>query len=74
MASNKNNIRVGIDIGTSKVVCIIAENTSEGINVIGLGIQNSLGLRDGVIIDIESTVSAVKEAVSKAELLSLIHI
>ena len=44
MASNKNNIRVGIDIGTSKVVCIIAENTSEGINVIGLGIQNSLGL------------------------------
>ena len=70
MASNKNNIRVGIDIGTSKVVCIIAENTSEGINVIGLGIQNSLGLRDGVIIDIESTVSAVKEAVSKAELMS----
>ena len=59
MASNKNNIRVGIDIGTSKVVCIIAENTSEGINVIGLGIQNSLGLRDGVIIDFESTVSAV---------------
>ena len=52
MASNKNNIRVGIDIGTSKVVCIIAENTSEGINVIGLGIQNSLGLRDGVIIDL----------------------
>ena len=70
MANNKNNIRVGIDIGTSKVVCIIAENTSEGINVIGLGIQNSLGLRDGVIIDIESTVSAVKEAVSKAELMS----
>ena len=70
MASNKNNIRVGIDIGTSKVVCIIAENTSEGINVIGLGIQNSLGLRDGGIIDIESTVSAVKEAVSKAELMS----
>ena len=70
MASNKNNIRVGIDIGTSKVVCIIAENTLEGINVIGLGIQNSLGLRDGVIIDIESTVSAVKEAVSKAELMS----
>ena len=65
MASNKNNIRVGIDIGTSKVVCIIAENTSEGINVIGLGIQNSLGLRDGVIIDIESTVSAVKRQFPK---------
>ena len=43
--NNKNNLRVGIDIGTSKVVCIIAENTSEGINVLGLGIQNSIGLR-----------------------------
>ena len=50
--NNKNNLRVGIDIGTSKVVCIIAENTSEGINVLGLGIQNSIGLRDGVIVDI----------------------
>ena len=40
--NNKNNLRVGIDIGTSKVVCIIAENTSEGINVLGLGIQNSI--------------------------------
>ena len=69
-SNNKNNLKVGIDIGTSKVVCIIAENTSEGINVLGLGIQNSTGLRDGVIIDIESTVAAVKEAVSKAELMS----
>ena len=68
--NNKNNLRVGIDIGTSKVVCLIAENTSEGINVLGLGIQNSIGLRDGVIVDIESTVAAVKEAVSKAELMS----
>ena len=71
MAVNiKNNLRVAIDIGTSKVVCIIADKTSEGINVIGLGIQNSTGLRDGVIVDIESTVLAVKEAVSKAELMS----
>ena len=64
--NNKNNLRVGIDIGTSKVVCIIADKTSDGMNVLGLGIQNSTGLRDGVIVDIESTVSAVKEAVAKA--------
>ena len=32
-SNNKNNLRVGIDIGTSKVVCIIAENTLEGINL-----------------------------------------
>ena len=36
----------------------------------GLGIQNSIGLRDGVIVDIESTVAAVKEAVSKAEIMT----
>lgn len=68
--NNKNNLRIGIDIGTSKVVCIIAEKNDEGINVLGLGTHNSAGLRNGVIIDIDSTVSAVKEAVNKAELMS----
>ena len=41
MAVNiKKNLRVARDRGTSKVVCIIAEKNSEGINVRGVGIQN----------------------------------
>ena len=36
-ANNYQNIKIGIDIGTSKVVCLIAEASPDGINVIGLG-------------------------------------
>jgi cell division protein FtsA len=46
MASNgSNNIRVGIDIGTSKVVCLIAEYVDHELRVIGLGSQTSQGLK-----------------------------
>ena len=65
MASNgSNNIRVGIDIGTSKVVCLIAEYVDHELRVIGLGSQTSQGLKNGVIVDIESTVSAIESAVN----------
>ena len=71
MASNgSNNIRVGIDIGTSKVVCLIAEYVDYELRVIGLGSQTSQGLKNGVIVDIESTVSAIESAVNDAELMS----
>ena len=71
MASNgSNNIRVGIDIGTSKVVCLIAEYVDHELRVIGLGSQTSQGLKNGVIVDIESTVSAIESAVNDAELMS----
>ena len=71
MASNgSNNIRVGIDIGTSKVVCLIAEYVDLELRVIGLGSQTSQGLKNGVIVDIESTVSAIESAVNDAELMS----
>ena len=51
-ANNYHNIKIGIDIGTSKVVCLIAESSPDGINVIGLGSHPSRGLRDGVVVDI----------------------
>ena len=71
MAINgSNNIRVGIDIGTSKVVCLIAEYVDHELRVIGLGSQSSQGLKNGVIVDIESTVSAIESAVNDAELMS----
>ena len=54
--SNGSNIRVGIDIGTSKVVCLIAEYVDHELRVI-VGSQTSQGLKNGVIGDIESTVS-----------------
>ena len=59
---------VGLDVGTTKICCVIAEPTSEGgIEVIGLGTAPSRGLRKGVVVNIDSTVEAIKAAVTQAE-------
>ena len=71
---NNQNIKVGIDIGTSKVVCLIVESNPEGLKVLGLGTHPSKGLKNGVVVDIESTVSAIQEATNKAELMSGIRV
>ena len=75
MASiNNQNIKVGIDIGTSKVVCLVVESNADGLNVLGLGTHPSKGLKNGVVVDIESTVQAIQEATNKAELMSGIRV
>ncbi|MCH8976834.1 MAG: cell division protein FtsA, partial [Proteobacteria bacterium] len=50
------NLIVGLDIGTSKVVAIVGEISSEDdIEIIGLGSSRSRGLKKGVVVNIEST-------------------
>ncbi len=66
----KSNIVVGLDIGTSKVCAVVGEMTEQGIEIIGVGSHPSQGLRKGVVINIESTVHAVKKAVAEAELMA----
>ncbi len=57
-----------LDIGTSKVVALVAEVTeNDKINVIGIGSQPSRGLKKGVIVNIDSTVKAIQKAVETAE-------
>lgn len=69
--SNDNRMIVGLDIGTSKVVAIVGEVTSEGrIQVIGLGSHRSTGLKKGVVVNIESTVQSIQRAVEEAELMA----
>ena len=68
--SDKNLI-VGLDIGTSKVVAIVGEITSEGkIEIIGLGSHPSRGLKKGVVVNIESTVQSIQRAIEEAELMA----
>jgi cell division protein FtsA len=63
------DLMVGIDIGTSKVVAIVGEITSDGkINVVGLGSHPSQGLKRGVVVNIESAVNSIQNAVEEAEL------
>jgi len=65
------NLIVGLDIGTSKVVAIVGEITTEGeIEIIGLGSHPSKGLKKGVVVNIESTVQSIQRAVEEAELMA----
>lgn len=63
-----NNIVVGLDIGTTKISTIAAEiDDNGGINVIGIGLAPSLGLRKGIVVNIEDTTRSIMESVSEAE-------
>jgi cell division protein FtsA len=65
------NLIVGLDIGTSKIVAIVAELQPEGgLKVIGLGQHASRGLKKGVVINIDSTVNAIQRALEEAELMA----
>ncbi len=61
------NIITGIDVGTTKVCAVIGEVTPTGVDVIGIGQHLSRGLRKGVVANIESTVEAIKSAITEAE-------
>lgn len=65
-----NNLIVGLDIGTTKIAAVVGENTSDGINIIGIGNAETKGLREGVVINIESTVQSIKKALEEAELMA----
>lgn len=63
-----NNLFVGLDIGTTKVVALVGEVDSEGnIKVIGIGSHPSRGLKRGIVINIDATVQSIKRAVEEAE-------
>ena len=71
MANAMDNMIVGLDIGTSKVVAIVGQVTSEGtVEVVGLGSQPSRGMKKGVVVDIEATVRSIQRAVEEAELMA----
>ena len=73
MINNKEekNTIVALDVGTSKIVVIVAELQSDGIlKIIGLGQHVSKGLKAGVVINIESTMQAIQRAIEEAELMA----
>ena len=68
MAKKKDELIVGLDIGTTKICAIVGELTDKGVNIVGVGTSPSHGLRKGVVINIESTVESVQKAIEEAEL------
>ncbi len=68
--ADKNHI-VGLDIGTSKIVCLVGEIQDDGeIEVISIGSHPSTGLKKGVVVDIKATVRSIQRAVEEAELMA----
>ena len=67
----EKNLIVGLDIGTSKVVAIVGEiNEMDEIEVVGIGMYPSRGLKKGVVVNIEYTVQSIQKAIEEAELMA----
>ncbi|MFZ3322076.1 MAG: cell division protein FtsA [Usitatibacter sp.] len=65
------NLLVALDIGTSKIVTLVAEITPEDtLQLIGMGSHPSRGLKKGVVVNIESTVNAIQRSLEEAELMA----
>ncbi len=72
---SKKDFIVGLDIGTTKICCIVGEVTeSSSIDIVGIGTAPSTGLRKGVVINIETTVESITKAVEEAELMAGVEI
>lgn len=69
--AGSGNMIVGLDIGTSKVVAIVGDITSDGgIDIVGIGSHRSRGLKKGTVVNIESTVESIQRAIEEAELMA----
>lgn len=66
----QNNISVGIDIGSTKVITTVGKIDDNSIDIIGVGLSPNLGMRKGVIVDIDETVSAISASLEEAERMS----
>ena len=68
---DNKKLLVGLDIGTCKIVAIVAELLPEGgFEIIGMGQHPSRGLKKGVVVNIETTVNAIQRALEEAELMA----
>ena len=65
-----NGIIVGLDIGTTKIAAVVGEQDEYGkVNIVGVGLAPSHGLRRGVVINMKTTVQSIRKAVEQAELM-----
>jgi cell division protein FtsA len=66
---------VGLDVGTSKVTAVVTEVIDVGrIDVVGLGVADSQGIRRGVVVNLEAAVDSIKRAIEEAELMAGVEI
>ncbi|CAN7471100.1 cell division protein FtsA [Rhizobacter sp. LjRoot28] len=71
MAKEYKDLVVGLDIGTAKVMAVVAEVLPDGeLRVAGLGIAAAHGLKRGVVVNIDATVQSIQQALKEAEMMA----
>jgi cell division protein FtsA len=71
MAKEYKDLVVGLDIGTSKVIAVVAEVQLDGsLKLAGLGMASGMGLKRGVVVNIDATVASIQQALKEAELMA----
>ncbi len=63
----RGELIVGLDVGTTKISAVIGEVLEDRVDIIGIGTHPSIGLKKGVVVNIESTVHSIRNAVEEAE-------
>jgi len=69
----KHETLCGLDIGTTKTCTVVAVNGSTGLEIVGVGEAPSLGMRKGVVVDLEETIKSIEAATEKAERMAGVH-
>ncbi len=73
--ARKDRYLVGLDVGTSKVCAIVGEALDDGsLDIVGIGVAESRGIRRGVIVNLEAAVESIKKAIEEAELMAGVEI
>ena len=73
--ARKERYLVGLDVGTSKISAIVGEITDDGgLDIIGIGLADSRGIRRGVVVNLEAAVESIKKAIDEAELTAGVEI
>jgi cell division protein FtsA len=73
--NRKERYLVGLDVGTSGVSAVVGECLDDGrIDIVGLGVAESRGIKRGVVVNLEAAVDSIKKAIGEAELMAGIEI
>ena len=70
--ARKERYLVGLDVGTSKVTAVVGEVLEDrsGLDIVGLGVAESRGIRRGVVVNVDAAVDSIKKAIEEAELMA----
>ena len=67
MESSAGPVIVGLDVGSSKVATVVARKTPGGVEILGMGICPTEGMRKGSVVNVDATVKSITQSVSEAE-------